>query len=133
MGWESLLEHCRGLEQTVPGEKWKKKSRELIASLGEGSALAAMLRWLALGPTPGQPPEARSPIEDSPYQKGVIWCLALSHERDPAIAIADFGIALAASAAADRRIKGRIRLHQRLGRDGVGRGGGPAHTSARQS
>ena len=93
MGWESLLEHCRGLEQTVPGTKWNKKSGELITALVEGSAFAAMLRWLALGPTPGQPPEARSPIEDSAFQNGIVWCLALSKERDAAVAIADFGIA----------------------------------------
>jgi hypothetical protein len=92
-GWEGLLEHCRGLEQTVPGTKWKKRSRELITVLGEAEVFPAMLRWLALGPTPGQPPEARSPIEDSAYQKGVVWCLAQRNDREAALAIADFGIA----------------------------------------
>lgn len=92
-GWEGLLEHCRSLEQAAPGAKWKKKSSELIAILGEEEVFAAMLRWLALGPTPGQPSEARSPIEDSSYQKGVIWCLGQRNERDAAVAIADFGIA----------------------------------------
>ena len=52
-----------------------------------------MLRWLALGPTPGQPSEARSPIEDSSYQKGIIWCLGQRDDREAALAIADFGIA----------------------------------------
>src|SRR5580692_9798065 len=52
-----------------------------------------MLRWLALGPTPGQPPEARSPIEDSTYQKGVVWCQAQRNDREAARAIAEFGIA----------------------------------------
>ncbi len=92
-GWEALLEHCRDLEQTVPGSKWKKGSRELIAILGEDQVFSAMLRWLALGPTPGQPSEARSPIEDSSFQKGIIWCLAQRDEREVAVAIADFGIA----------------------------------------
>jgi len=92
-GWEGLLEHCRSLEQVVPGAKWKKRSRELIAVLGETEVFPAMLRWLALGPTPGQPPEARSPIEDSSYQKGVVWCLAQRTDRETALAIADFGIA----------------------------------------
>jgi hypothetical protein len=92
-GWEGLLEHCRTLEQTVPGAKWKARARELMTALGDSDALAALLRWLALGPTPGQPPEARSPIEDSAYQKGLLWCVALKAEPDTAIAIADFGIA----------------------------------------
>lgn len=92
-GWEGLLEHCRSLEQAVPGVKWQKRSHELIAILGEEEVFAAMLRWLALGPTPGQPSEARSPIEDSPYQKGVVWCLGQRNEREAAVAIADFGIA----------------------------------------
>jgi uncharacterized protein DUF4132 len=92
-GWEGLLEHCRTLEQTVPGAKWKARAAELMAALGEAETEAAMLRWLALGPTPGQPPEARSPIEDSSYQKGVIWCVAMKAEPETAIAIADFGIA----------------------------------------
>jgi hypothetical protein len=92
-GWEGLLEHCRSLEQTVPGTKWKKRSHELIAVLGEAEAFPAMLRWLALGPTPGQPPEARSPIEDSTYQKGVVWCQAQRNDSEAARAIAEFGIA----------------------------------------
>ncbi len=92
-GWEGLLDHCRSLEQTVPGAKWKKRSRELITTLGESAVFPAMLRWLALGPTPGQPSEARSPIEDSSYQKGVVWCLGQRDDREAALAIADFGIA----------------------------------------
>jgi len=52
-----------------------------------------MLRWLTLGPTPEQPAEARSPIEDSQYQRGIVWCVALHQEREVAIVIADFGIA----------------------------------------
>ena len=92
-GWEGLLEHCRALEQTVPGAKWKKRTRELAKGLGEKEVFPALLRWLALGPTPGQPPEARSPIEDSAYQKGVVWCLAERNDGEAALAIADFGIA----------------------------------------
>jgi hypothetical protein len=92
-GWEGLLEHCRVLEQAVPGAKWKKKSRELIGMLGETEVYRAMLRWLALGPAPGQPAEARSPIEDSAYQKGIVWCAAQRNDRESALAIADFGIA----------------------------------------
>jgi hypothetical protein len=92
-GWEGLLEHCRSLEQTVPGAKWKKGSRELITVLGESEVFPVMHRWLALGPTPGEPPEARSPIEDSAYQKGVVWSLAQGNDRETALAIADFGIA----------------------------------------
>ena len=92
-GWEGLLEHCRCLEQTIPGVKWKKRTQELLAILGEAKVVEAMLRWLALGPTPGQPSEARSPIEDSAYQKGVVWCLGMSNRDESALAIAEFGIA----------------------------------------
>ncbi|HKW27457.1 MAG TPA: DUF4132 domain-containing protein [Terriglobales bacterium] len=92
-GWEGLLEHCRALEQTVPGAKWKMRARELMAALGEAEVITAMLRWLAMGPTPGQPSEARSPIEDSTYQKGVVWCVAMKAAPATAIAIADFAIA----------------------------------------
>jgi len=91
--WEGLLEHCRSLEQTVPGAKWNKTALELIAALGKAEVFTALLRWLALGPTPGQPPEARAPIEDSAYQKGVVWCLGMSSTRESALAIAQFGIA----------------------------------------
>jgi Domain of unknown function (DUF4132) len=91
--WKILFNHCRELEQGVPGAKWKKRSRELIQPLGESEVWANLRRWLALGPTPGQPPEARSPIEDSSYQKGVVWCLALSDRAEAAPAIGDFAIA----------------------------------------
>lgn len=92
-GWGDLLEHCRDLEQTIPGARWKKRARELVMVLGEAEVAPLMLRWLRLGPTPGQPPEARSPIEDSAYQKGVVWCVGLRNNREAALAIADFGIA----------------------------------------
>ena len=92
-GWEGLLEHCRALEQAVPGAKWKTRCRELNRALGEPEVWATLERWLALGPTPGQPAEARSPIEDSPYQKGVVWCLAPSERAETASAIGDFALA----------------------------------------
>ena len=92
-GWQGLLDHCRTLEQTVPGAKWKKRSSDLIRALGESEVWETLQRWLALGPTPGQPPEARSPIEDSAYQKGAVWCLALTHQPEMASAIGDFGLA----------------------------------------
>jgi Domain of unknown function (DUF4132) len=91
--WRGLLEHCAALEQTVPGAKWRKRANELLEALGEGDVLETIERWLALGPTPGQPVEARSPIEDSPYQKGAVWLLAQSNTAQAASAIADFGVA----------------------------------------
>ena len=92
-GWHGLLEHCRTLEQTVPGAKWKKRTSDLIRALGESEVWRTLHRWLAIGPTPGQPAEARSPIEDSAYQKGAVWCLALTHQPEMASAIGDFAIA----------------------------------------
>ena len=92
-GWEALLEHCKSLQQTTPSAKWKKRAEELVTALGEGEVASCLLRWLALGPAPGQPSEARSPIEDSPYQKGVVWCLASVHAAGVPAAIADFGLA----------------------------------------
>jgi hypothetical protein len=91
--WLGLLDHCRALEQTVPGTKWKKRSLDLIRALGDSEVWQTLQRWLALGPTPGQPPEATSPIEDSAYQKGVVWLLSLSHRPEMASAIGDFGVA----------------------------------------
>jgi hypothetical protein len=92
-GWQGLLEHCRTLEQTVPGAKWKKRASDLIRALGESEVWQTLHRWLALGPTPGQPAEARSPIEDSAYQKGAVWCLALTHRPEMTVAIGDFALA----------------------------------------
>jgi hypothetical protein len=92
-GWQGLLEHCRALEPTVPGAKWNQRARELITALGEKEVIGTFTRWLSLGPTPGQPAEARSPIEDSAYQKGVVWCLAHSHDPAAVIVIANFGSA----------------------------------------
>ena len=92
-GWQGLLEHCRTLEQAVPGAKWMKRSFELISALGEAEVWETLHRWLVLGPTPGQPPEATSPIEDSAYQKGAVWCLALTHQPEMAVAIGDFALA----------------------------------------
>jgi uncharacterized protein DUF4132 len=92
-GWEGLLEHCRGLEQAVPGTKWKKRAQELIRALGEAEVWELLQRWLDLGPTPGQLPGAQSPIEDSSYQKGVVWCLSLSGRPEMTSTIGDFGLA----------------------------------------
>jgi hypothetical protein len=92
-GWLGLLEHCHSLEQTTPGQKWTQDARELVTALGEKDAFSTMLRWLALGPTPGQQAEARSPIEDSSYQKGIVLCVALGEAPQAAIAIGDFAVA----------------------------------------
>ena len=91
--WQGLLEHCGALEQAVPGAKWKKRSHEFTVALGQAEVGAALQSWLALGPTPGQPPEARSPIEDSPYQRGVVWLLALTGGSEYAATIGDLGAA----------------------------------------
>jgi hypothetical protein len=108
-GWEGLLEHCRALEQTVPGAKWNKRARELITALGEQEVTASLLRWLALGPTPGQPAEARSPIEDSAYQKGIVWCLGQGRDPAVSVAIADFG------AACLRKVRMQGAISQKVG------------------
>jgi hypothetical protein len=91
-GWESLLEHCLALESSTPSAKWRKRSIELVSALGAPEAAGRMVRWLELGPTPGQPPEARSPVEDSGYQKGIVWCLAVQPASLAAAAIGDFGV-----------------------------------------
>ena len=91
--WLGLLEHCKRLQQTTPSTKWKKRAGELMTALGETEVAATMRKWLALGPTPGQPHEARSPIEDSDYQKGMVWCVALGSDRESSLAIAEFGFA----------------------------------------
>lgn len=91
--WRGLLEHCAALEQAVPSAKWQKRARELTQPLGEMEVWKTIERWLALGPTPGQPAEARSPIEDSPYQKGAVWLLALSNLPEAASAISEFATA----------------------------------------
>ncbi len=92
-GWRGLLDHAGALEPAVPGAKWEKRARELICALGDSEVWDTLQRWLVLGPTPGQPAEARSPIEDSAYQKGVVWCLALSGRPEAASAIGDFAMA----------------------------------------
>jgi Domain of unknown function (DUF4132) len=91
--WRGLLEHCRALEPAAPPARWKRRLHELTSALGESEVQQTLQRWLALGPTPGQPAEATSPIEDSAYQKGVLWCLAQSHKPEMASAIGDFAIA----------------------------------------
>ena len=90
--WLGLLEHCGALEQTVPRTKWKERSNELIEALGAPEVWANLQRWLALGPTPGQPAEARSPIEDSSLQKGAVWLVAQGRRPEMASAIGDFAI-----------------------------------------
>ncbi|MBV9339364.1 MAG: DUF4132 domain-containing protein, partial [Acidobacteria bacterium] len=92
-GWLGLLEHCRALEQAVPSAKYKKRLEELTSALGEAEVYTKLQCWLGLGPTPGQPPQATLPIEDSAYQKGAVWCLALSHRPEMAATLGDFAIA----------------------------------------
>jgi hypothetical protein len=92
-GWQGLLAHCRALEQAVPASKWRKRGLDLAHALGESSVWTTLQRWLKLGPTPGQPAEACSPIEDSSYQKGAVWLLALSQRPEAASTIGDFAVA----------------------------------------
>src|SRR5580704_18904982 len=81
------------LSRLSPERSGRSARLDLIRALGESEVWETLQRWLALGPTPGQPAEARSPIEDSAYQKGAVWCLALTHQPEMASAIGDFGLA----------------------------------------
>src|SRR4029077_17369105 len=62
-------------------------------ALRESRCFRTMVRRWALGPTPGQAPEVRTPAEDSAYQKGIVLCVGLTDTRESALASGDFGLA----------------------------------------
>ena len=49
-GWEALLEHCRNLEQTVPGAKWKKRSWEIRMRKLAGQLFVFRIKWISSFP-----------------------------------------------------------------------------------
>ena len=87
--WERIFVHAAELKSAEASKKWRAASRELVNALGRDVFFHAATRWLALGPSPGQPGVQISSGE-ADFQKGFLWFLAgQSDERLPRL-LADF-------------------------------------------
>jgi len=90
--WERIFFHAAELKSSEAPKKWRATARQLIDELGRDVFFEAIVRWLALGPSPNRTGVQISSGE-AEYQKGLLWFLAgETDERLPAL-LANFAAA----------------------------------------
>ncbi len=79
--WMDVFRHILDLKQSEPSQKWRARSRTLIAAIGKEQFFQAATRWLQLGPSPQQS-GVQLNGKESDYQKGFLWFLAESGDPE---------------------------------------------------
>jgi hypothetical protein len=74
--WSDIFIHCLAVRSSVPSKTWRKRSGELIASIGTSKFREFAVRWLngEVAPLSAQPGTQISE-RDGDYLKGFIWTL----------------------------------------------------------
>ena len=76
-----VFRHILDLKQSEPSQKWRARSRTLIAAIGKEQFFQPAARWLQLGPSPQQS-GVQLNGKESDYQKGFLWFLAESDDPE---------------------------------------------------
>ena len=73
--WERLFSHASELKSSEAPKKWRLAAQRIIQEIGSDVFLEAVMRWLALGPSPDRPGVQISSGE-AELEKGFLWFLA---------------------------------------------------------
>ena len=91
--WLELFDHARSLSQSTPPKKWQDAAKRCVDAVGRTAFVDAALRWLTLGPLPGESSQIQVPDLEADYQKGFIWTVGAVGDSPLAPALADFALA----------------------------------------
>jgi hypothetical protein len=92
--WVEVFGHCLAAQSTTPSKAWRKRAKELIASVGPRQLQESAVRWLNpdVVPLTGNPASHISD-KDADYLKGFVWLLADLEGLKPCKEVADLGLA----------------------------------------
>jgi hypothetical protein len=80
--WKQLFEHGATFTGSQPSKKWRVEAARLVQGIGPETFRAALLEWLAAGPTPGAT-GIQTSVEEGDFIRGVLW--ALPEVPDPSL------------------------------------------------
>jgi hypothetical protein len=92
--WREVFFHCLAAQSTTPSKAWRRRSEELIATIGTSRVGECAARWLNPDVIP-RTTDAGSQIaeKDADYLKGFIWLLAGLSTAETGKIVADCGLA----------------------------------------
>lgn len=111
--WRHILESGSRIAGREPSRKWREAAAARIAEIGRQPFRQTALKWLEIGPSPGEPGvQITSPESD--YQRGLLWSLTAFSEAGTAAAVARFAEQCL------RKIPAIGAVSQRSGNAGIG-------------
>jgi len=111
--WRTVLEAGCEISGHAPAKKWRQAAAARVAEIGREPFRMTALRWLELGPSPGELTLPATALE-SDFQRGLLWSLAEFSDAETAAAVARFAEQCL------RKIPAIGPVSQRSGNAGVG-------------
>ncbi|HWC98874.1 MAG TPA: DUF4132 domain-containing protein [Candidatus Sulfopaludibacter sp.] len=87
--WRGVLEAGCEISGREPSMKWRAAAADRVAEIGREPFRETALRWLALGPSPGDS-LVQTTSRESDYQRGLLWALAEFADAEAAATVARF-------------------------------------------
>jgi hypothetical protein len=84
-----VLEAGADITGSAPSKKWRDAASARTTAIGREDFRLIALRWLALGPSPGEP-DIPLDKKESDYQRGLLWPLVEFCDSETCAAIARF-------------------------------------------
>jgi Domain of unknown function (DUF4132) len=87
--WTELVRHLLAVGDGEPSAKWVKALQAHLDAVGRQQFLERALRWISLGPMPGEPTTPQVPERDADYLRGFVWALSTFEDAPVPAALAD--------------------------------------------
>ena len=87
--WRSVLEAGQDISGREPARKWREAASARVVAIGREQFRLTALRWLELGPSPGEP-NVQTSTRESDYQRGLLWSLTQFADAEMAATVARF-------------------------------------------
>ena len=87
--WRRVLEAGHEISGREPARKWREAASARVVAIGREQFRMTALRWLELGPSPGEP-NVQTSTRESDYQRGLLWSLTQFADAEMAATVARF-------------------------------------------
>jgi Domain of unknown function (DUF4132) len=92
-GWSDLFAHCLAAQSSTPSKAWRKRSEDLIATVGVSKVRGSAIRWLNSDVAPvTAKPGTQISDKDADYLKGFVWMLGSISDGGLCQSVADVGL-----------------------------------------
>lgn len=91
--WTELLRHGLEIRSAAPTAEWLRRAHALVETISEAQFARLAAGWLAAGPAPGAPRDARTTDSDADLLKGLVWAASTVESPALAVVIGDLAVA----------------------------------------